>query len=133
MPGATSETVIAPARTSPLVLVPRPSSWAPLPRVVRILVTSGWPAMIRRAAAAAALVSASGVPGGSSKLIVDCERSLAGMKPFGSSGASAIEPRKRPTPERIESLRWARPQRTNARYLRISGPSSSTWPCGFSR
>jgi hypothetical protein len=38
--GLTSETVIAPARTSPLVLEPRPSSCAPLPIVVRIFVTS---------------------------------------------------------------------------------------------
>jgi hypothetical protein len=54
------------------------------------------------------------VPGGSSKLIVDCERSLAGMKPFGSSGASAIEPMNRATPDERE-LAVRRPQRTKAR------------------
>ena len=65
----------------------------------------------RRACSATARVSASVLPGGSSRLIWVWPRSAAGTKPVGSKGTSAIEPTKNRAAPVMVMARWRRHQR----------------------
>ena len=83
--------------------------------------------MIARARSAAASVWAKVLPGGSDTVTCDCDTSSAGMKPVGSSGASASEPTRKAPAASSVSTRWFRHQRVQRRHTviqRESGPSA---------
>ena len=70
--------------------------------------TSGTVMAASRVRSASARVSASVLPGGSSRLICVCARSDAGTNPVGSSGTSETEPIKNAAAPKAVASRWFR-------------------------
>ncbi len=99
------------------VLAPSPKGPAPVvePTVVNTRVTSSTGAIRARARSAAASVSCSVLPGGSSILTAVWPRSAAGTKPLGSSGTSASDSPKNSSAALTVVRRCVRHQSTTRR------------------